>query len=243
MQPPVDIQDRSEYKRRMNELLALDPRRTVVVTVDMQNDYLDMKLATAPVAPEEAKRVIDQTRRLLKFARAAGIPVIHAYVKRRPAEVERGFESHPMVSLSQRARVSQNAQAEARRGPDRIEGTPQAELPAGLVAPGDVHVTTKRVMDSFHGTDLDTLVGRVYKADTVVLAGINTDTCVLATTFAAGNRGYRPVVISDCVASMRGADQHWMALEIMSRSIAWVLTVDEFKAKLQAAKLVEPAPA
>ena len=110
----------------------------------------------------------------------------------------------------------------------------QAELPAELVAPGDVHVTTKRVMDSFHGTDLDTLVGRVFKAETVVLTGINTDTCVLVTTFAAGNRGYRPVVISDCVASMRGLDQHWMALEIMSRSIAWVLTVDEFKAKVQA---------
>jgi len=132
-------------------------------------------------------------------------------------------------------KIVQNAQAEARRGPDRIDGTPQAELPAELVAPGDVHVTTKRVMDSFHGTDLDTLIGRVFKADTVVLTGINTDTCVLATTFAAGNRGYRPVVISDCVASMRGLDQHWMALEIMSRSIAWVLTVDEFEAKVRGA--------
>ena len=33
MQPPVEIRDRSEYKRRMNELLKIDPRRTVVVTV------------------------------------------------------------------------------------------------------------------------------------------------------------------------------------------------------------------
>lgn len=233
MQPPVEIMDRSEYKRRMNELLTLDKRSTVIVTVDMQNDYLDMQLATAPVAPAEAERVIGNTKRLLDFARAEGIPVIHVYVKRRPVEVERGFETHPMVSLSQRARVSQNAQTEARRGPDRIEGTPQAELPAQLVAPGDVHVTTKRVMDSFHGTDLDTLIARVFKAETVVLTGINTDTCVMATTFAAGNRGYKPVVISDCVASMRGIDQHWMALEIMSRSIAWVMTIDEFTAKVQ----------
>lgn len=236
MQPPVEFKDRGDYKRGMNALLELDPRRTVVVTVDMQNDYLDMARGTAPVAPEEAARVIAHTRRLLEIARAERIPVIHAYVKRRPVEVERGFESHPMVSLSQRARLSQNAQAEARRGPDRVDGTSQAELPAELVAPEDLHVTTKRVMDAFHGTDLDTLVGRVFRADTVVLTGINTDTCVLATTFAAGNRGYRPVVISDCVASMRGVDQHWMALEIMSRSIAWVLSVDEFQAKLQAAR-------
>lgn len=235
MQPPVEINDRSQYKRRMNELLQIDKRSTVVITVDMQNDYLDMALATAPVAPEEAERVIGGARRLLDFARAEGIPVIHVYVKRRPVEVARGFESHPMVSLSQRARCSQNVHAEARRGPDRVEGMPQAEVVPSLVAPGDVHVTTKRVMDGFHGTDLDTLLARVFKAETVVLTGINTDTCVMATTFAAGNRGYRPVVISDCVASMRGIDQHWMALEMMARSIAWVMTIDEFTAKVREA--------
>jgi hypothetical protein len=31
---------------------------------------------------------------------------------------------------------------------------------------------------------------------------------------------------------MRGADQHWMALELMSRSIGWVLTVDEIVDRL-----------
>ena len=41
MQPPVEFKDRSEYKRRMDELVKIDPRRTVVVSVDMQNDYLD----------------------------------------------------------------------------------------------------------------------------------------------------------------------------------------------------------
>lgn len=243
MQPPVEIRNRSDYKRRMNELLKIDPRRTVIVTVDMQNDYLDMKEGTAPVAPEEAKRVIAHTRKLLDFARAEGLPVVHAYVKRRPVEVDRGFVTSTLISVSQRARLTQNAQAEARKGPDRIDGTIQAELPEELVAPGDVHVTTKRVMDSFHGTDLDTLLGRVFKAETVVLTGINTDTCVYATTFAAVSRGYQPVVISDCVASHRGLDHHWMALELMSRSIAWVMTVDEFKAKLQTAKVLYPATA
>ena len=38
MQPPVEIRDRSDFKRPMNDLLKVDPRRTVVLTVDMQND-------------------------------------------------------------------------------------------------------------------------------------------------------------------------------------------------------------
>lgn len=238
MIPPVEIRDCGDYKRRMNELLRIDPRRTVVMTVDMQNDYLDMKHATAPTTPEEAKRVIGHAQRLLAFARAEGMPVIHAYVKRRRIEVERGLANAPYVNASMRARLSQNAQAGARKAPDRVEGTIQAELPAELVQPGDVHVTTKRVMDAFVGTDLETLLGRAFKAETVVITGINTDTCVYATTFGASNRGYQPVVISDCVASMRGTDAHWMALELMSRSIAWVLTVDEFTAKVGAAKAV-----
>ena len=98
-------------------------------------------------------------------------------------------------------------------------------------------------MDSFLGTDLETLVARTFKAETVVITGINTDTCVYSTAFSAQNRGYQPIVISDCVASMRGLDHHWMALELMSRSIAWVMTVDEFKAKVQAAKILQPATA
>ncbi len=68
-----------------------------------------------------------------------------------------------------------------------------------------------------------------------MITGINTDTCVYCTTFSTANRGYKPVVISDCVASMRGKDSHWMALELMSRSIAWVLSVEEFKEKVLSA--------
>ena len=243
MQPPVEFSDRSDYKRKMNELLKIDPQRTVVLTVDMQHEYLDMEAGTAPVAPEEAKRVISHTRRLLDFARAEGLPVIHAYVKRRPIEVEYGFLTSRAGGVSERAGLSQNARAPARKGPNRVDGMRTAEIPAELVAPGDVHVTTKRVTDAFHGTDLEMLLSRVFRAQTVVLTGINTDTCVYGTTFGASNRGFQPVVISDCVASMRGPDHHWMALELMSRSIAWVLTVDEFKAKLKTAKVLQPVAA
>ena len=73
----------------------------------------------------------------------------------------------------------------------------------------------------------------MYRADAVILCGINTDTCVYSTAFSTSNRGYKTVVVSDCVASMRGKDNHWMALRLMSRSIAWVLTVEELKEKLR----------
>jgi biuret amidohydrolase len=235
MQAPVDFRDRSQYKTRMNELLRIERRSTVVLTVDMQRDYLDPDVASAPVAREEAERVMKHSRDLLDRARAEGLPVVHVYVARRPVESERGCETAGATfRVSREHELSQNAQAGVRRIPDRREGSPQAEVPALLLAPDDVHVTTKKSLDGFLGTDLDFLLARVYRAQTVVLAGINTDTCVFSTAFSASNRGYQTVVVSDCVASMRGRDHHWMALELMARSIAWVLTIDEFRDKLRA---------
>jgi len=236
MKPPIEFLDRSAYKSAMNELLEIDPRRTVVLTVDMQRDYLDMTVGSSPVAPEEAERVLTHARALLDFARAEGMPVVHVYVSRRPIELERSLAG-PKVAASTRHRVSQNVQTDVRDIPDRLAGSPQAEVPATLVAPDDVHVTTKKSLDGFLDTDLDILLRRILRAETVVLTGINTDTCVYSTTFAASNRGYAPIVISDCVASMRGKDAHWMALELMSRSIAWVLSVDEFKQKVRSSAL------
>lgn len=233
MQPPVTFQDKSEYKRRMNALLALDRLRTVVVTVDMQRDYLDMEIGSSPVAPDEAERVLKHSRDLLDFARGEGLPVIHAYVIRRKIENERGVLAGQTFQLSLEQKLSQNAQAGVRTIPDRQEGSLQCQVPAILVAPTDIHMTTKKSLDSYLDTDLDFLLRRVYQAEAVVLCGINTDTCVYSTAFSTSNRGYKTVVISDCVASMRGKDNHWMALELMSRSIAWVLTCEELKAKLR----------
>lgn len=236
MKPPVEFQDRSAYKTRMNDLLRIDPRRTVVVTVDMQRDYLDPEVASAPVARDEADRVVKHTRDLLDFARGQGLPVVHVYVNRRRVESERGMETAgPTFRVSREQGLSQNAQAGVRQIPDRREGSPQAAVPSILVASDDVHVTTKKSLDGFLETDLQFLLSRIYQAETVVLTGINTDTCVYSTAFSASNRGYQTVVISDCTASMRGRDHHWMALELMARSIAWVVTLAQLKEKLGAA--------
>ncbi|HEY2793059.1 MAG TPA: isochorismatase family cysteine hydrolase, partial [Micromonosporaceae bacterium] len=218
MNPPVEFADRSGFRAEMNALLRMDPASTVVCTVDMQRDYLDPEIATAPVAAGAAAAVVAATAQFLDAARGLKIPVVHIYVKRRVIEHEYGFTGSAYSSVGRRANLSQNANAPARSGWDRVEDSPQSDVPDALQEPGDVHVTTKKTMDSFYGTDLDMLLTRALRPTSLVIAGINTDTCVYSTAFAAANRGYQVVVPSDCTASMRGADHHWMALELMSRS-------------------------
>ena len=232
MIPPVEFQDRSGFREDMKRVLTMEPASTVLLTVDMQRDYLDLSIATSPLSAADVERVLASTARLLGIARAAGIPVVHCYVRRRLAELERGFGGNAYSRAGQRNMISQNVNAPVRTRFDRLEDSEEADLPDVLLAPGDIHMITKKTMDSFYGTDLEVLLSRALRPTTLIVVGINTDTCVYSTSFSAANRGYQVMLASDCTASMRGADQHWMALELMSRSIGWVLTADEIVDRL-----------
>lgn len=234
MAPMMEIQDRSRFREGMKKLLTIDPKTTVVLTVDMQYNYLEMDAGGDPVLPDEAARVLKGAKELLDFARQQSIPVVHVYTTRR--ELELDINPNPMAygKVGREVKLWQTPHTAQGELPDRPEGSHRSQVPVELVAPSDLHVTTKKTMDGYLGSDLDWLLTKNLRPETVVLTGINTDTCVYSTTFSTANRGYQPVVISDCVASMRGKDSHLMALELMSRSIAWVLTVAEFKAKVRA---------
>jgi len=74
MKPPVEFQDRREYRERMNALLTIDRRRTVMVTVDMQRDYLDPEVATSPVTPPLTQKlsVIPRPQKILDLMKERG---------------------------------------------------------------------------------------------------------------------------------------------------------------------------
>jgi nicotinamidase-related amidase len=81
------------------------------------------------------------------------------------------------------------------------------------------------------GTPLELLLRQMGK-DTLLIAGCNTNTCVLSSAFGAYNRGLCVVVIEDCVASAYGDDLHAFALANIQRRLGWVLTLRELDAKL-----------
>ena len=226
--------DMTAFEHDMNDLLHIDPASTAVVTVDMQRDYLDLEVASSPVLESEAERVLSATKDLLAFVRDLGIPVVHAYSTRRPQEISGDLEFGGVQYLLQgKAKgISQNPLA----GPkpvDRVIGSPNCEVHPALMDPADIHVPTKKTFDSYLYSDLDLVLGRLLRPRTVILTGINTDSCVYSTTFSTANRGYVPVVVRDCTASMRGTDRHEMALTLMSRSMAWVVSLEELKLKLK----------
>ena len=113
-----------------------------------------------------------------------------------------------------------------------LEGSPGTEIIPDLLESGDYVINNKKRLDCFYGTDLEILL-RTLDIKTVVLMGINTNTCVMNTAFSAFNRDFQVVVIEDCVASMYGEDLHVLGLENVKRCLGYVLSASEFKEKIR----------
>ena len=224
--------DVESYKNKMNSLLNLNFSNLCVLTVDMQNEYLNEEHGTSPLASDDIRNIIKNTTEFLTEMRRNNVPIIHCYVVRRKEEIKNNFFISPYIDVSQSNNLSQNIQAQARKKPERVEGTLSSMLPESFVDEGDFHVTSKRNFDSFHETELHQLISRILGKENILICGVNTDTCVYGTTFGASNRGYKPILVEDCVGSMRGKEQHISALNIISKSIGWVIKKNEIYKKL-----------
>lgn len=231
----VNIVDRSDMIETLKSNLVVNPSTTAVVTVDMHRGHLDPSIATMPAAAEDCERVIKHSKELLDFARSKNIRVIHVILIQRDIP---GFGAEGLNLKFWKA-LHEIADQENRLTPGRkstaahhnLEGSPGTEIIPELLKPEDYVINNKKRLDCFYGTDLEILL-RILKAETVVLMGINTNTCVLNTAFTACNRDFQVIVISDCVASMYGEDLHVLGLENVKRCLGYVLTVDEFKGKV-----------
>jgi nicotinamidase-related amidase len=61
--------------------------------------------------------------------------------------------------------------------------------------------------------------------DTIVIAGLWTDECILSTTYAGNSRGYDVVVVKDAVATATANQE--IALQVASSTVARVLPTDD----------------
>jgi biuret amidohydrolase len=232
----VSIVDRSTLMSGLYKELALKPRETAVVTIDMHRGHLDMDVATMPAKPEDAKRVIANARQVLDFSRKIQIPVIHVIlVYRKLKNVGSEGMLNPFWKALHAAQTETDRLTPGRKSTVRehnIEGSPGTEIIPELYREGDYVIDNKKRLDCFYGTDLRQLLDYL-GVKNLLLMGINTNTCVLNTSFTAFNFDYRVVVLSDCVASMYGDDLHVLGLQNVARCLGWVVTNQQLFEKLK----------
>ncbi|MBI4014149.1 MAG: cysteine hydrolase, partial [Candidatus Rokubacteria bacterium] len=160
--------------------MKLSARSTVVVAIDMHRGHLDPAVGTLPLVAERCGPVIARTAELFRELRAIGVPIVHVVTEyREPGEIA----ANPFWQ------AIHDDPTKARQGILRhnLAGSPGTEIIPALRALGDLVVRGKKRYSAFFATDLDFLLRRL-GADTLVLAGINTTTCILCTAFEATNR-------------------------------------------------------
>ena len=225
---------KTKFIEAMKEQLAISPKTTALVAVDMHQGHLDPDIGIMLVTEDERKRVLANAKDLLNSVRKYHIPVIHVVLHLRPIEMKRSNNQF----LGPARMVNEKLEPEERSWKGKTvrgEGWWRPEImPEVAPGPDDYVINNKKTYSAFLGTDLEHLL-RILGVDTVALIGINTNTCILCSSFEAANRGFKVIVISDCVASAYGDDLHVSALQNIARCLGWVLTIPEFEEKLKVA--------
>jgi len=161
--------------------LALDPRTTAIVVIDLQKGIVQM-----PGNPHSAQSVVANAVRILDAGRAAGA---------QPVLVHVGFSPDFRDALQMPADE-----------PVRMSAPPApgwTELVAELKQqPGDI-VIQKRQWGAFYGTGLDLQLRR-RGLRTIVLCGIATEFGVESTARDAWERGYEIVFAEDAMTGRNG---------------------------------------
>jgi len=194
---------------------GVDEVRPAVVAIDLHRGHLDPSVATLPVRNGTEDAIITANRQFLDASRRANVPVIHCVTQYLdPVEIRANPYWHAHADQSGNARRNQERH--------NLTGSPGIEIIPQLHDPGyDLVISAKRRYNCFVATDLDFMLTS-RGINTVVLTGVNTNSCVLATATAACSLDYAVIVVDDCVESMDGLDLHRAALMCIDTAFGWV---------------------
>jgi nicotinamidase-related amidase len=202
--------------------VGVDRVRAAVVAIDLHRGHLDPTVATMPLPPERARRIVAANAKFLGGCRRAGIPVVHLLTCYRDVEEIR---ANPFWRT--RVEGGENPRKDALR--HNLAGTPGVTIMPEVHDPGDWVIDTKKRYDCFVGTDLEFLL-RSHGVNTLLVTGVNTNSCVLATVASACSRDYAVVVVEDCVHTMDGPALHEAALVCIRTAFGFVMTADALDA-------------
>jgi nicotinamidase-related amidase len=143
-----------------------------VVAIDMHRGHLDAAVATLPLPAERCGPVIARAAELFRALRDRGVPIVHVVTEYRDAE-------EIMANPFWRAIADDPGKARKNSARHNINGGPGTEIIPALLDPRDLVVGGKKRYNPFQDTDLGFVLRSRLAADTLILAGINTSSCVL----------------------------------------------------------------
>lgn len=195
---------------------GVDHVRPAVVAIDLHRGHLDPAVATMPLPAERCQAVIAANRAFFSAARRQGIQVIHLLTMYRSVEEIR---TNPFW------RTRADDPSATRRNVERhnLAGGPGVEVMPELHDPADWVIDSKRRYDCFIGSELEFCLAK-NGFNTLLITGVNTNSCVLATAISACVRDFAAIVVKDCVDTMDGEALHEAALACIRTAFGWTMS-------------------
>jgi ureidoacrylate peracid hydrolase len=177
----------------------LVPKRTAVVVIDPQNDFLhqDGWYGQQGIDISHMRRTIEPTRQLLTDARAKDIPII--WTRHGSRDVEDGGPFMRLRPFLKNGGLRQD--------------TWGYQILDDLEPQKDDWYVDKTRLSAFFNSNLEGVL-RALDAETVLMAGVLTNQCVAATSKDAMFRDFKPIVVEDCTGTTL-PHLHEPAIEMM----------------------------
>lgn len=197
-------------------LELLDPRKTALLVIDMQNAFCHPEgtLGISGVDVEPAQRAIPAVARLVGSCKEAGIPVIWSQQVHFAVDAGRARKRLPSHT-QKRARVS------------ALAGTWDAQIvdELAVLADNSSLVFTKHRFGCFYETRLDAML-RMLGTEALLMCGATANACVETTLREAYLRDYDVVAVTDCIAAVR---PEWepLAHDVWGQYFGLLATSDE----------------
>jgi ureidoacrylate peracid hydrolase len=195
---------------RLHLFDSLDPKRSALVVIDMQNAFV---APGAPVEVPAARAIVAPINRLAAGLRRRGVPVIWVMHENREGDWPGFFEAFIAPGKRQQAAAALSVGSEL-----------QKLYPALEAKPGDLRLPKSRY-SGFIRNDLEKKL-RDLGIDTLLLAGTKTNVCVECTARDAMMLDFKVVLLSDCTAALSDDEQR-ATLENVIQQFGDVLTSDE----------------
>lgn len=217
-----EVVDRVIARRgRLHLFDHLEPARTALVVIDMQNTFLK---PGAPVEVPRGRDIVPNINRLAAALRPLGVSVIwmtHANSSVNGASDWSNFFDH-FVADDVRRRTIEGLEP----------GADGQQIWSDLVVePGDVRMFKNRYSALISGSSSLERLLRSQSLDTLLIAGTKTNVCCESTGRDAMMLDFKTVMLSDCCAALSD-HEHQAALETFIQQFGDVMTADEALAAL-----------
>jgi ureidoacrylate peracid hydrolase len=215
--------------------VQIEPARTAVIVVDMQNDFghPDGMFARARVDISGMQAAVQPTVTVLAAARRAGVKVVYLKMAYRADLSDAGAPGGPIRAKQAPMGIGEPIPApDGTTGRLMIRDTWNTDIVDGLTPEPGEAVIYKHRFSGFYETELHQLLQRS-NIKYLVFTGGTTSVCVESTMRDAAFRDYYCLLLEDCTAEPIGQTNHDASLNLLGRVFGWTCRSEDLLAALK----------